>query len=166
MGTLRSGSWIILILAWMASGCGTPETVAREPAASALPTRPGPHSTPPILQPPPSGAEWEFPRTDFRRSLVSFDEILPGGPPRDGIPAIDHPRFVRTPEADPWLKPNEPVILVHLNGEARAYPLDGLYPPLRPQSLRGIRRCPHPPISLPGSSAGWKAAAHGAHPGG
>lgn len=98
----------------------------REPAASALPTRPGAHSTPSIPQPPPSGAEWEFPRTDFRRSLVSFDEILPGGPPRDGIPAIDHPRFVSTSEADLWLKPNEPVILVRLNGEARAYPLQVL----------------------------------------
>ena len=40
-------------------------------------------------------ADWraEFPRTDFGRSAVDFAEIVSGGPPRDGIPALSDPRF-------------------------------------------------------------------------
>ncbi|MGQ9815947.1 MAG: DUF3179 domain-containing (seleno)protein, partial [Candidatus Roseilinea sp.] len=71
---------------------------------------------------PPAGAASEF-RTDFSKSLVSFEEILSGGSPKDGIPAIDAPKFVSVAEADTWLKPLEPVIRVEINGEARAYPL-------------------------------------------
>jgi hypothetical protein len=66
-------------------------------------------------------AEW--PRTDFSRRSVDLGEILPGGPPKDGIPAIDRPRFVDALEARAWLRPEEPVIALRLDGEARAYPL-------------------------------------------
>ena len=40
-------------------------------------------------------AEWrgEWPNTDFSRHSVDYAEIISGGPPRDGIPAIDAPRF-------------------------------------------------------------------------
>lgn len=65
----------------------------------------------------------EWPRTDFTRHTVALDEIESGGPPRDGIPAIDRPRFVAPVEAEGWLDPREPVIALELNGEARAYPL-------------------------------------------
>ena len=41
--------------------------------------------------------------TDFTRSIISFDEIMTGGPAKDGIPAIDQPRFESTAEADGWL---------------------------------------------------------------
>ncbi len=34
-------------------------------------------------------------RTDFSKHAVPLDEILSGGPPKDGIPAIDDPKFVR-----------------------------------------------------------------------
>jgi hypothetical protein len=57
---------------------------------------------------------------------VSFGEILSGGPPRDGIPAIDAPKFVSVGEADAWLKPNEAVALINVNGDARAYPVQVL----------------------------------------
>jgi len=43
-----------------------------------------------------------------------------GGPPPDGIPSIDEPRFVSAAEAR--LDPREPVIGFTWNGEARAYP--------------------------------------------
>jgi hypothetical protein len=36
----------------------------------------------------------EWPRTDFARHTVPLDEIISGGPPKDGIPAIDEPKFV------------------------------------------------------------------------
>jgi len=54
---------------------------------------------------------------------VPYREILSGGPPKDGIPAIDEPEFVSIDEADAWLKPPEPVILVQVGEDARAYPI-------------------------------------------
>ena len=33
-------------------------------------------------------------RTDISRALVPVEEIVSGGPPPDGIPAINHPAFV------------------------------------------------------------------------
>ena len=66
---------------------------------------------------------WEFPKTDFENRIVDFSEIMSGGPPRDGIPAVDAPRHVTTGEAAEWLDPDEPVIAVERGGEARAYPL-------------------------------------------
>lgn len=65
-------------------------------------------------------ASWN---TDFTRSTISFDEITTGGPPKDGIPAIDHPEFETVADADAWLDPREPVQVVDLNGDARAYPV-------------------------------------------
>jgi hypothetical protein len=61
--------------------------------------------------------------TNFCKHSVPFDEIVSGGPPRDGIPPIDEPKFVSIAEADRWMSAKEPVIDVHLGGEARAYPL-------------------------------------------
>jgi hypothetical protein len=69
----------------------------------------------------PDRAEW--PRTDFARRTVDLAEIQSGGPPKDGIPAIDRPRFVSPAAAKAWLKAKEPVIVLRLAGERRAYPL-------------------------------------------
>ncbi len=66
-------------------------------------------------------AEW--PKTDFARRTVELAEIQSGGPPKDGIPAIDRPRFVSPETAKAWLKAKEPVIALRLAGERRAYPL-------------------------------------------
>jgi hypothetical protein len=71
---------------------------------------------------PPAGAPREF-STDFTLRAVPFDEILSGGPPKDGIPALDAPTFVSVPAADEWLTPGEPVILFEQGHDARAYPL-------------------------------------------
>ena len=64
--------------------------------------------------------DWQ---TDWTRHTIRYDEILSGGPPRDGIPSIDHPKFVSPKEASAWLKDNEPVIALEVNGVARAYPI-------------------------------------------
>jgi Protein of unknown function (DUF3179) len=70
--------------------------------------------------PPPSdAAQWE---TDFSKRLVPLKEFHSGGPPKDGIPAIDAPRYTRADEVD-FLEDREPVILVTVEGESRAYPL-------------------------------------------
>lgn len=68
-----------------------------------------------------SSSEW--PKTDFASTLVDLDEIMSGGPPKDGIPAIDRPQFITTEEAGDWLDPKEPVIVVAIAEQARAYPL-------------------------------------------
>ena len=65
----------------------------------------------------------EWPRTDFSHRSVDLAEIESGGPPKDGIPAIDRPRFVGARVARGWLNANEPVIVLRLGGEARAYPI-------------------------------------------
>ena len=65
----------------------------------------------------------EWPKTDFTNSSVDQSEILSGGPPKDGIPAIDNPSFVDTVEASEWLGEKEPVISLEIDGIARAYPL-------------------------------------------
>jgi hypothetical protein len=54
---------------------------------------------------------------------VDLAEIEHGGPPKDGIPAIDRPRFVGARAARAWLGAREPVIVLRLGREAKAYPL-------------------------------------------
>ncbi len=54
---------------------------------------------------------------------MSYDEILSGGPPRDGIPPLDNPRFESVSSADEWIDDVEPIILLEHQGQARAYPL-------------------------------------------
>jgi len=83
-----------------------------------------PAMTPTLLpnESPPSGATSQF-KTDFSKHSVPYSEILSGGPPKDGIPAIDHPKFVSVVEADAWLKPVEPVIFFQIGDDARAYPI-------------------------------------------
>jgi Protein of unknown function (DUF3179) len=60
--------------------------------------------------------------TDFSKHSVAFDEFMSGGPGKDGIPAIDAPRFVAVQDAD-FLEDREPVIELVMEGEARAYPI-------------------------------------------
>jgi hypothetical protein len=67
-------------------------------------------------------------KTDFAKHHVPPDEILSGGPPPDGIPSIDAPKFSLLRDGQPtgWvqkLDPLEPVISLSINGDARAYPL-------------------------------------------
>ena len=64
--------------------------------------------------------------TDFTRASISFEEIMTGGPPKDGIPAIDAPEFESVADADAWLDDREPVQAVDINGDRRAYPVQVL----------------------------------------
>jgi hypothetical protein len=54
------------------------------------------------------------------KATVDRDKILPGGPGRDGIRAIDDPKFAGADLADA-VSPDTPVLGVALGGEARAY---------------------------------------------
>lgn len=48
--------------------------------------------------------------------------MLSGGPGKDGIPAIDQPRFSDAASADAYLDPQDIVFGVYHQGQARAYP--------------------------------------------
>ena len=54
--------------------------------------------------------------------LVDPAEIISGGPPPDGIPPIDRPRFHRAGDVD-FLKDTEPVLALQIGDDARAYPV-------------------------------------------
>ena len=55
--------------------------------------------------------------------LVPIEKILSGGPPRDGIPAINKPRFINGYEAT-TLKNDNRILGIVINGVARAYPIN------------------------------------------
>ena len=101
------GGGAVLLVAAPAPGTAAsdPELLAEEPA--------------------PRGAAREF-KTDFTRHTVPYGDVLSGGPPKDGIPSIDNPRFVPVADADGWLGELEPVVLVEAGGVAKAYPLQVL----------------------------------------
>jgi len=61
--------------------------------------------------------------TDFSKATVPFDEIVSGGPNKDGIPALDRPRFETVAEAGKWLANEDPVAVVRIGDEVKAYPL-------------------------------------------
>lgn len=66
----------------------------------------------------------EWPKTDFEMTNVgSWTEILSGGPPRDGIPALSDPQFIRAAN-ETKIEEREPVVTVEIEGETpRAYPI-------------------------------------------
>ena len=59
---------------------------------------------------------------DLTGALIPENEILSGGPPRDGIPAIDQPKFERVEEAG-WLEDSDRLIGIVVDGVAKAYPI-------------------------------------------
>ena len=63
-----------------------------------------------------------FPKLDLTKRAVSLTEIVSVLAP-DSIPAIDSPQFVTPEDAEAYLSPEDPVISLVVNGDARAYPL-------------------------------------------
>lgn len=68
--------------------------------------------------------QFEWPNTNFEEtSIESWVEIISGGPPKDGIPALDDPSFMAAAEKQ-GMTPREPVITLEIEGEVpRAYPI-------------------------------------------
>jgi thiol-disulfide isomerase/thioredoxin len=99
-----------------ASPTGAPPTA--EPTETEEPTStPAPQAAEDL----PSGARSEF-ETDFSKHIVPYSEISTVLS-KDRIPAIDDPRFIGIDEADEWLASEEPVLMLEIGGEARAYPI-------------------------------------------
>jgi hypothetical protein len=57
------------------------------------------------------------------QDLVDRSKVLSGGPPKDGIPSIDNPKFVSVEEADKWMEDNELILAMIYKDIKRAYPL-------------------------------------------
>ncbi|MEM9393265.1 MAG: DUF3179 domain-containing protein [Pseudomonadota bacterium] len=65
----------------------------------------------------------EWPDTDFEVHSVPLNEIMSGGPGKDGIPALSDPQFV-TIDQKTSIDDREPVIAVEIEGaQPRAYPI-------------------------------------------
>ena len=58
---------------------------------------------------------------DFSKHAIPIEQIQSGGPPRDGIPALNRPAYVAGNKAG-FMRPEEQVLGVFRNGVARAYP--------------------------------------------
>ena len=69
-----------------------------------------------ILLPLPGHADW-----DFSRSSIATNEIMSGGPPKDGIPALMKPNFIPGKQSD-FMRPDEKVLGVVVDGVVKAYP--------------------------------------------
>jgi hypothetical protein len=68
--------------------------------------------------------EMEIKMTDRGvKYIVDPEKIVGGGPPKDGIPSIDNPKYVSTEEADRWIEDNELVLSILYKGVKRVYPL-------------------------------------------
>lgn len=101
------------------TGPSAAPTVAQEEAEATTRTlRPGQLADP--GQPRFSTGGWA---TDFSISSVHFGDIVSGGPPKDGIPAIDAPAFESIADARTWMDGLSPVIALEVGGAARAYPM-------------------------------------------
>ena len=59
---------------------------------------------------------------DFTKHSIPVEQILSGGPEKDGIPSLVEPTFVHASEAT-FLEDSDKVIGVSLQGEAKAYPI-------------------------------------------
>jgi hypothetical protein len=63
------------------------------------------------------------PPFDITVHAVPIEEILNGGPPKDGIPALNAPKFVSATEGNKFLKKHDRVLAVDYNGVTKAYPI-------------------------------------------
>ncbi|WP_374763979.1 DUF3179 domain-containing protein [Yunchengibacter salinarum] len=70
----------------------------------------------------PEGLKNQWRKTDFSRATVDSDGFVFGVVPKDAIPAVSSPRF--QPAANYDLSANAPVISIHSDGVAKAYPLE------------------------------------------
>ncbi|MCK4710214.1 MAG: DUF3179 domain-containing protein [Gammaproteobacteria bacterium] len=59
---------------------------------------------------------------DLSNSLIDKELILAGGPAKDGIPAIDSPRFI-SPHDATYLTATDRILGIQINGVSKAYPI-------------------------------------------
>jgi uncharacterized protein DUF3179 len=108
--------WLIATLALVVILVIVAAAGDNEPSRQDAPARDGAGSE--ALQIDTSG--WE---TDFSKHSVPLSEFQSGGPPRDGIPPIDEPKPTSQADAEEWLSEREPVLVVEVGDQVRAYPI-------------------------------------------
>lgn len=59
--------------------------------------------------------------TNISKNLIDPSELVSGGPPKDGIPSIDNPRFVSIDESD-WISETSEIFILTVNDTVKAYP--------------------------------------------
>jgi hypothetical protein len=124
----RAYALMVCLAALALAACGAASAPGAPGAAlpgGAAAATPAPASAPQATQAPAARPAWAGPewRTDFAKHRVPLNELTPGGPPRDGIPPIDNPKFETVRQADTWLEDREPVVLFEQGDDVRAYPL-------------------------------------------
>ena len=70
------------------------------------------------------GEEKEILETEGVKHSVPLEDIIGGGPPKDGIPPIDNPKFISISTASSDVTDDEPGIAVDINGIQRFYPFN------------------------------------------
>jgi hypothetical protein len=113
--SLRVGALSVLAALVLSACAGTSPTASEAPEPSAASVTGGPREDVP-------SALTDIGNPELPEPLVDTDRIISGGPPPDGIPPIDAPRFVPAVDVD-WLRDDEAVIALDLEGEHRAYPV-------------------------------------------
>ncbi len=104
----------VMVLLGACSGAGALGDSEREAGASGTAAAAPRRDVPSALDDPD--------HSSFPSPLLDVDQLLAGGPPPDGIPAIDEPNFQPVAEVD-WLEDTEPVLSLTVGEETRAYPL-------------------------------------------
>jgi hypothetical protein len=135
---MRARTSLLAVFALAMAACTTDSTENGPTSTPSSPSLPATTTTatngdvgttvPQVTLPPdgfPSGesALDDMTAESFPDPLVPPEEILSGGPPPDGIPPIDDPQFIDVGEADEWLEDAEPVVVLEVGAESRAYPV-------------------------------------------
>lgn len=118
LGLATAASVVLVLVAACGGGYGGP---ARSPGAATT-ERPTPAPEAEVEDIPPV-VGWN---TDWAKRSIDLSELIRGlgaSDPRDVIPPLDEPKFETVAGASQWLDDREPIALLELDGEARAYPL-------------------------------------------
>lgn len=80
----------------------------------------------PNLDPPPEST-YDFTTkpimiTDGTKHSVPLNQVVSGGPGKDGLPSIDEPKYISIKEASDWLDDKDPGIMISMDGVVRLYP--------------------------------------------
>jgi hypothetical protein len=116
----------VLALAACGSGSGVTSGPDLEALAGTEPTEVTTTSNPPAaagVLPQGTSALDDMRAEDFPAPLVDPGDIRSGGPPPDGITPIDDPRFLLVMDALERFDSDEAVVVLEINGDARAYPV-------------------------------------------
>ena len=109
---------LLLLVLWLlvaAAGCTSVETPTDYTVTGEAAQVPEADQDPGIMQ-----------LADGTKYLIHPDQLKAGGPPKDGIPSIDNPRFISVDEAGRWLDDGDLGAAVIHRGAERFYPFQVL----------------------------------------